>query len=99
MLWGKPMTLSMAEILQLQEGVQIPLRTHLVDVACLTSSGTLPRMMKAMMTVFFLVTDKSPPLALCPGMEMDLICSKKTMLKRQTSNCVVYDRCNTHNNN
>ena len=33
------MTKSKAEILRLQEGVQIPCRTHLVDVACMASSG------------------------------------------------------------
>ena len=33
------MTKSKAEILWLQEGVQIPRRTHLVDIACMTSSS------------------------------------------------------------
>ena len=33
------MTKSKAEILWLQEGVQVPRRTHLVDVACMASSG------------------------------------------------------------
>ena len=57
MFWDKPMTPSMAKILWLQEGVQIPLRTHLVDVGYANSSGVLPRKMETTMTVVSPITE------------------------------------------
>ena len=57
MFWDKPMTPSMAEILWLQEGVQIPLRTHLVDVEYVNSSSVPPRKMETTLTIISPITE------------------------------------------
>ena len=83
MCWYKPMTKSKAEILWLQEGVQIPRRTHPVDVACTASSGIFTQEDEGNDDCLLSGHRSVSSSGAIPRKRYELIGSKKTMLNRQ----------------
>ena len=77
------MTVSKAEILWLQEGVQIPRRTHLVDVACTASSGILTQEVEGNNDCLLSSHRSVSSSGTVPRKWHELMGSKKTMLNRQ----------------